>query len=345
MDSLEYMIKVAHRFKYRWPVFYDMKTLEILKGEKQPGKGGEGDVAGLYAWVMLQAWDLTKDDRYLNEAKKAGKSLLGLGFELFYQANNTALAAKAMLRLWNETKDKVFLDLSILCLVNIFRNMQIWDCDYGYGKNYSTFFAVYPLSDAPYTAAYEEAEVFASMHHYLQMAADEDLPRSVSLLLAEFTRYIVDRAVYYYPPMLPKEMLADEVKMGQVDPNMWIALEDLHDGWEKSGEVGQEVYGAGVAFGIVPRHYLKVDNELFMIFVDYPTTKCNKRGKTFTFDVRGDSRLTCRMMIVKKDKTKLPQFTVTQKGDGKSEALTGKVNDGNIEYSLRGDRTIKVSWE
>ncbi|NNU33161.1 hypothetical protein HK413_01380 [Mucilaginibacter sp. S1162] len=55
MDSLEYMIKVAHHFKYKWPVFYDMKTLEILKGEKQPGKGGEGDVAGLYAFVMLHA--------------------------------------------------------------------------------------------------------------------------------------------------------------------------------------------------------------------------------------------------------------------------------------------------
>jgi hypothetical protein len=344
LDSLEYMIKVAHHFKYRWPVFYDMKTLEIIKGEKQPGKGGEGDVAGLYAWVMLLAWDVTKDDRYLNEAKKAGKSLLGLGFELFYQANNTALAAKAMIRLWNITKDKVFLDLSFLCLVNIFRNMQIWDCDYGYAKNYSTFFAVFPLSDAPYTAAYEEAEVFASLHNYLELAKDEDLPASISLLLAEFTRYTVDRAAYYYPPNLPKEMLADEVKMGQVDPKLWIALEDLHDGWEKSGQVGQEVYGAGVAFGIVPRHYLQIGDEPFMIFADYPTAKYSKRGKTFTFDVRGDSRLSCRMVIVKKDKTQLPDFTVTQKGDGSKEELKGKVVDGNIEYQLKGNQKITVTW-
>ncbi len=344
MDSLEYTIKVAHHFKYKWPVFYDMKTLEILKGEKQPGKGGEGDVGGLYAFVMLHAWDITKDDRYLNEAKKAAKSLLGLGFELFYQANNTALAAKAMIRLWNITKDKVFLDLSILCLVNIFRNMQIWDCNYGYAKHYSTFFAVYPLSDAPYTAAYEEAEVFACLHNYLQLAADEDLPASVSLLLAEFTRFIVDRAAYYYPPNLPKEMLSEEVKMGQVDPNLWIALEDIHDGWEKSGEVGQEVYGAGVAFGIVPRHYLRVGDEPFLIFVDYPTSKYTKRGKTFTFDVRGDSRMTCRMRIVK-DKAKLPQFTVTQKGDEKQEELTGKVVKGDIEFVVKGNTTISIKWE
>jgi hypothetical protein len=345
LDSLEFAIKVAHRFKYQWPVFYDMETLEVIKGEKEPGKGGEGDVAGLYAYVMLHAFKLTKDNRYLNEAKKAAKSLLGKGFDLFYQANNTAFSANAMLWLWKETKDKLYLDLSVLCLANIFKNFQLWDCNYGYAKNYPTFFAIFPLSDAPYTAAYEEQEVFAAMHDYLVMAEGEDLPGSVTLLLAEFTRYIVQRAAYYYPPNLPKEMLSDEVKMGQVDPNLWIALEDIHDGWEKSGEVGQEVYGAGVAFGIVPRHYLQIGNEPFMIFVDYPTTKYNKRGKTFTFDVRGDSRLSCRMVIVKKDKTKLPEFTITQKGDGEKVELTGKEVKGNIEYFVKGNSSVSVSWK
>jgi len=345
LDSLDYMIRVAHHFKYKWPVFYDMKTLDIIKGEKRPGEGGEGDVPGLYAYVMLLAWDLTNDDRYLNEAKKAGKSLTGLGFDLFYQANNTALAANAMMRLWKITEDKVYLDLSFLCLTNIIRNMQLWDCNYGYGRYYSTFFAVFPLSDAPYTAAYEEAEVFACIHDYLKLAADEDLPKSVSLLLAEFIRYIVERVAYYYPPNLPKEMLSDEVKMGQVDPELWIALEDIHDGWEKSGEVGQEVYGAGVAFGIMPRHYLKVPGEQFLIYADYPVAKFSKKGKTVSFDVRGDERLTCRMMIVKTNKQALPEFTVHQKGDGKKQELTGKAAKGNIEFTVNGNNKITIKWE
>lgn len=182
------------------------------------------------------------------------------------------------------------------------------------------------------------------MHDYLLLANDADLPASISLLLAEFTRYIVQRATFYYPPNLPKEMLAENVKMGQVDPKLWIALEDIHDGWEKSGEVGQEVYGAGVAFGIVPRHYLKVGNEPFLIFVDYPTTRYSKKGKSFSFDVRGDSRLTCRMVIVKKDKAKLPSFTVTEKGSGKKVALTGKTVNGNIEYQVRGNKSVNVKW-
>lgn len=55
MDSLDFTIKVAQHFNYRWPVFYKMDTLDVLKEETSEGKGGEKDVAGLYAHVMLQA--------------------------------------------------------------------------------------------------------------------------------------------------------------------------------------------------------------------------------------------------------------------------------------------------
>jgi hypothetical protein len=91
LDSLEFAIKVAHHFNYQWPVFYKMDTLEVLKSETNPGKGGEKDVPGLYAHVMLQAYELTGKKRYLNEAEKAAKKLQGLGFDVFYQANNTML--------------------------------------------------------------------------------------------------------------------------------------------------------------------------------------------------------------------------------------------------------------
>ena len=83
LDSLEFAIKVAHHFDYNWPVFYKMDTLEVVKAETQPGKGGEKDVPGLYAHVMLQAWELTGKKRYLAEAEKAAQRLQGLGFDFF----------------------------------------------------------------------------------------------------------------------------------------------------------------------------------------------------------------------------------------------------------------------
>ncbi|MES2454819.1 MAG: hypothetical protein V4594_04750 [Bacteroidota bacterium] len=342
LNSLDFAIKVAHHFKYKWPVFYKMDTLEVVKAETAEGKGGEKDTAGIYAHVMLQAWELTKENRYLKEAEKAAKSLQGYGFEVFYQANNTAFSAGALLRLFKITKNELYLDLSYMCLAGIFRNTQLWDCNYGYGKNFPKFFALYPLNDAPYTAAYEEQEVFCALHDYLKHAEGVEILPSVQLLIAEFIRYLVDRAVFYYPAMLPKEMLEASPKIGEVDPNLWIALEDLQDGWKKSGTVGQEVYGAGNAFGILPRHFLKVPGESFMVYVDYPTSDFTpQKGKPVTFKVLGNQALSCRMVLVKTAHDKIPELTVMVKGQ--QEALTGKkVTGGNIEYTIPGNSRVNI---
>lgn len=344
LDSLDFSIKVAHHFKYQWPVFYKLDTLEVLKAETQPGEGGEKDVPGLYAHVMLQAWELTGEKRYLAEAEKSAQKLLGLGFELFYQANNTAFSAGAILRLYKVTQKEVYKDLSYLCLANIFRNVRLWDCNYGYGKNFPSFFTLFPLNDAPYTAVYEEQEVFCALHDYLRHAESVDLHPSVRLLIAEYIRYLVDRACYYYPTMLPKEMLREKPKIGEVDPNLWIALEDLQDGWEKSGQVGQEVYGAGNAFGILPRHYMQAQDAGLMIYCDYPTYGFSAKVKQRVhFRLAGDGRLKARVMIVKTGAAKLPEVTVSTKGH--KEPLSGKkVAAGNLEYEVPGNAELTIQW-
>ncbi|CAM4363996.1 hypothetical protein SAMN06265348_113124 [Pedobacter westerhofensis] len=343
LDSIDFAIKVAHHFRYRWPVFYKMDTLEVIKAETAEGKGGEKDVAGIFAHVMLQAHELTGQKKYLEEAEKAAKTLEGYGFELFYQANNTAFSAGALLRLYKITKNELYLNLSYTCLAGIFRNVQLWDCNYGYGKNFPKFFSLYPLNDAPYTAAYEEQEVFCALHDYLKHAEGVDILPSVKLLIAEFIRYLVDRAMYYYPTVLPSEMLEDKPKIGEVDPKLWIALEDLQDGWLKSGTVGQEVYGAGNAFGILPRHFMKVSGEEFMIYVDYPTSGFTaQKGKNIHFGILGDESCTCRLMVVKTGRKKLPEITLTIKGH---QVITGKqVKNGNIEFAVNGNQKVELSW-
>jgi len=342
LGSIDFAIKVARHFDYKWPVFYKMETLEVIKAETSEGKGGEKDVAGIYVHVMLQAWELTKERKYVTEAERAAKTLQGYGFEIFYQANNTAFSAGALLRLYKITKDDLYLNLSYMCIAAILKNTQLWDCNYGYGKNFPKFFALFPLNDAPYTAVYEEQEVFCAMHDYLKIAEDVAILPAVKLLIAEYIRYLVERAVYYYPTMLPKEMLEEKPKTGEVDPNLWIALEDLQDGWLKSGTVGQEVYGAGNAFGILPRHYLQVPKEEFMIYVDYPTSNfIPQTGKHITFKILGDERLNCRMMIVKTGTKKLPEFMVA---NGTSEIKGKRAKEGNIEYLSSGNEEISIKW-
>ncbi|MBS1525378.1 MAG: hypothetical protein JST19_07005 [Bacteroidetes bacterium] len=340
MESIDYAIKVAHHFKYQWPVFYQMETLEVIKEESQPGKGGEKDVAGLYTHVMLQAYELTQEKKYLAEAERAARSLRGLGFELFYQANNTAFGAGALLRLYKITKNEDYLDLSYLCLANIFRNVRLWDCNYGYGKNFPSFFTLFPLNDAPYSAVYEEQEVFCALHDYLKHAEGVEVLPSVSMLCAEYIRHLVNRAVYYYPPMLPKDMLEEKPKVGELDHDLWIALEDLHDGWEKCGNVGQEVYGAGNAFGILPRHYFKAPGEAIMIFSDYPIGNFSYKNRKARFHLKGDNRIQCRVGVVTEKGKTLPAVSIRVE----EKEVKSMRKNGHIECMIFGDQDVEINW-
>jgi len=342
LESLGFAVKVAHHFRYQWPVFYKMDTLEVVKAETKPGEGGEKDVPGLYAHVMLQAWELTGEKKYLAEAEHAALKLRGLGFKLFYQANNTSFSAGALIRLYKITQKEVYRDLSYLCIANLLNNVHLWDCNYGYGKNFPSFFALFPLTDAPYTAVYEEMEVFCACHDFLKHAEGIEILPSVNLLLTEYIRYLVDRAAFYYPTMLPGEMLAENIKTGELDPNLWIALEDMHDGWEKCGAVGQEVYGAGNAFGILPRHYLIVPDEDFLIYIDYPTTKVNaRRHQSISFNVLGDKRMKCRLVIAVKADGKLPRISVTT---GEEGVPKGEKIIAGLAYTIAGGQSVKIHW-
>lgn len=297
--SLDYVMRVAKHFRYDWPVFYKMDTLEVIKAETAPGQGGERDVPGAYAHLMLQAHDLTEDKRYFDEAANALKKLEGVGFDIFYQANNTAFSAATALRMYKATGNEKYLDLSYDCLACLFRNMQLWEGRYGHSRYYSRFFAIYPLSDAPYTAPYEELEVYAALTYYLREAADVALRPSVRLLIAEFVKYFVFRMPYYFPEKLPKEVLSEEVKTGEIDARLLVPLEDLRDGWEPSGQVGQEVYGsAGAGFGILPRQYYKCGDSGLMLYSDYPVSKFRQSADSATFELGGDPRLACSVRIL-----------------------------------------------
>ncbi|MFC3354942.1 hypothetical protein [Sphingobacterium zeae] len=340
LGSIDYAIKVARHFNYKWPVFYKMTTLEVLKAETAPGEGGEKDVPGSYAHVMLLAWQLTREKRFLLEASRAIKSLDGLTFDIFYQANNTAFAASAFLEMYKMTEDKHYLELSYCCLAGIFENCQLWDCNYGYGKNFPYFFSVFPLKDAPYTAAYEELEVFAALHHYLEAAADITILPALRILIPEFIKYATGRLAYYYPPLLPEEMIAENTKTGEIQKDLWIPLEDIHDGWEKSGEVGQEVYGAGLAFAVIPRQYFKVGNLSGTVFINYPISNFRIGKNSVTFRLEGSELLKTHMSLLGFSKEMLTKITVEQKVKS-SYIPVNKLSSGF--YELTGTGLVRIT--
>lgn len=299
-------------------------------------------MAGIYAHVMLQAWKLTNERKYMEEAQRAAKSMVSDGFDLFYQANNTAFSAGAMLRLWKETQDELYLDMGYLFLANIFKNVALWRCLYGYGPHFPLFFAVFPLNDAPYTAVYEEVEVFAAIHEYLAQANDTPLLRPYALLLAEFVRYAVGRLPYYYPALLPPDMLADDVKTGEIDRQLWVPLEDINDGWDKSGAVGQEVYGAGFPFAVIPRHYVWLAKGAYQLFIDYPFAELTIGDQEVRLKVLGDERLHAKVYIFKTGDGQPLEMEVS--GQRQETIAPQTVGDDKIGFEVQGDQHITVKW-
>lgn len=342
-DSLEYLITAAHRFKYDWPIFFHIETLEVRKAESAPGAGGETDVPGMYAHVMLQAWEMTGEQRYLDEAIRAGRALLRRGFAIFYQANVTAFGALAMFRLWKITGEKRFLDTCYMCVANVFANMWLWDCDYGYGRHYTTFLASLPVKHAPYIASYEEQEVCAAFATLLTESANDDELAPMTLLLSEFIRRLGDRAWFSYPRNLPADVLPDRPKTGELCRDLWIPLEDIRDGWDQSGAVGQEVYGAGLALGVVSRHYHRVQGAEWTIYAQSLIKGPTMTGRrSLRFTVLGDPRVQSHVRILGEE---LPhKLVATARFGARSDELPMTAADGCLEFVVHGRQDITLRW-
>ena len=343
-DSLPYAMRVAHRFDYRWPVFFSLTTLDIIRAESAEGKGGETDVAGLYADVMLHAYEMFGDESYLQEARAAMATLSGLGFQLAYQLNTTGFAAEAALRLWKITHDPQYLGLSEICMANLFDNMWLWECGYGRALHYHTFFGLFPLRDAPYIAPYEELEAHAKFNDYLAFGG-EDVRPSLQLLIAEFQKYSTERSWFYYPDALPLDSVATQPHNGRIERNLSVPLEDLRDGMEASGQVGQEIYGAGLAFVIASRHYVSLPDGAAMAYSNYPMLEFTSNGDgSATWRAGGDPRCSGELRVFIPDVAQPARAVfVTARAGTVAVPLVGHLSpEGHAVFELRGGQTVDL---
>lgn len=348
IESLTYLIKAAQHFNYEWPVFYYMKNFSVMKAETEPGAGGEHDVPGLYIHAMLQAYELTKEDLYLQEAEQAAKRLMKFEFDLLYQSNNTIMSGVALARLWRITNDRTYLELSYLCMANVLAKMWLWECDFGYGKDYSTFMGLSPLRDAEYISAYEEAESLAALSAYMKEVY-QVAPRELSYLLSEYGKYLLHRGQFFYPDQVPTAMISMEPREGVTQRNLSIPVEDIRSGWQQSGQVGQEVYGAAVAFVLSSYAYVSFPQVPFQVFVEYPIfhadflSQSTKEGK-ITLIIAGSSPGTCKLRLIS-FKGALP-YTQCQIREGNEEIRPRDEDHAHTfrEYEIPGGSEVILTY-
>jgi hypothetical protein len=343
LDSIGYGIKAARHFEYKWPIQYKITDFSVIT-EARDDKGlGQTDVGGIYAYVMLQAFDLTDDKKYLDEARAAIDAAKGMRFNLNYQANLTAWGAAACLRLWRITAEEKYLHQSYVYLASFFHNAAIWESQIGHARHYRNFLAVTALHDAPYMALYEGFDSFAAFEQYLKDSGP-DVDRSARLLLGEYCRYALDRDWFYYPDALPPEALAEKQREnnGHIDRKLCFPVEDLYIDGQQAGQVGQEIYGAGAAFVFASRTFHNVRGERFRIFCDHFLVAMERpTARSLRFQLAGGEGCDAMVALLPTGRAKLPDFRVTT-SDG--DRIRPRRRDGRSEYRVPATAQVTIAW-
>lgn len=344
-DSLEYAIRTAHQFDYRWPVQFKVTDYSVITETADADGRGQTDVGGIYAWVMLQAFELTDDKRYLDEAVAAIEAAIGLRFNINYQANLTAWGAAACMRLWRITGRAVYLDQSYIYLGSFFHNCVIWTSRLGMARHYDTFLGVTCLQDAPYMAIYECFDSFLAFEKYLDDSGP-DLDPAARMLIAEYCKYALSRAWSYYPDALPEEAVSDEQREpnGHIDRKLSFPVEDLYPDGQPAGQVGQEVYGAGAAFIFATRAFHRIEDAPFRLYCNHLLRACERSGdKALSITLDGGETCRADLSIIRLKRRKLTRTTVrTVDGDVIRPRHSGA---DRIDFDVPASGRLIIDWE
>ena len=291
LRSGETWIDFAQTVDYRFPRFYNFGTWE--RTEQEPDAGGG------FAYFMLLLHDLTGEDRYIDQARNALHALDGHGFRLAYETHMTALTAAAAARMYQIEPDPLYLAVINRAVANLMRLSWIWECDYGWMKvNLAampadvprwgtyiprTFFGLNPTQQSAVITAKEQYEAWIYLSETLQRTHGT-LDPTVEKLIAEFVKHTLLTIPFSLPPFLPDgaatEHPAAYETVTQNDLSLFIPLEDLRDGWDVSGAIGQEIYGAGLAPTMAALSLVEVAPGL-VVYSGYPLVEIE--GTTVTF--------------------------------------------------------------
>jgi hypothetical protein len=246
-------IDFARTVEYRFPRFYAFGSWQ--------GNGREPDSAGAYAYFMLLLHDLTGEADYREEARRALLALVdgGYGFQLAYETHMTAITAAAAARFYQLEPDPRFLQIINAAAANLMRLSWLWECDYGALQEgqespemvrQRTFFGLNPTQRSAAITPKEQYEAWVYLTETLQRAHGA-LDPAVEKLLAEFAKHTLLTIPRSLPPFNPPQSVTVNPSayptVSENDLSLFIPLEDLRDGWDVSGVIGQQVYGAGLA--------------------------------------------------------------------------------------------------
>jgi len=323
---------------------YDIRDFKVITKARGDERFGQTDVGGIYAYLMLQCYELTGEDRFVQEARAALDKAKGLRFDLLYQANLSVWGAVACLRLWRITDEIEYLKQSYAYLAGFFHNCVIWEPEIGAAENYSTFFGVSALHDSPYMAMYECFESFKGFEEYLAQAGP-NLEPAVRMLISEYCKYALHRAWFYYPDALPREIIHDgKHQSGEVNLDLCFPLEDLYPDGQAPGQVGQEIYGSGAAFIFATRSHHRVEGAPFQLYCNHFIRASERTGdRAISLQLDGGETCSADIGLVRLPRRKLPKAQIITAG---GDTIRPRArSDDRIDFRVPASGRVILSWE
>ncbi|MBW8883022.1 MAG: hypothetical protein JF615_16850 [Asticcacaulis sp.] len=249
------------------------------------------------------------------------------------------------MRLWRITNEAVYLEQSYVYLGSFFHNCEIWESEIELAVHYKNFLGATCLQDAPYMAVYECFDSFAAFERYLGDSGPE-LEPAARMLIAEYCRYALDRAWYYYPDALPAEVLSKKQRPtnGHIDPKLSFPLEDLYPDGQPAGQVGQEIYGAGAAFIFATRAFHHIEGAPFRLFCDHFVRVMERTGdRALTITLDGGEACAASVSLVRLKRRKLTKARLSTATGDALRPVT--VSDDRIDFRVPANGRIVLSWE
>jgi hypothetical protein len=312
LSTIPYNIRFARFVNYRFPIVLDLLNLKPVDARI------EGDVAGCYAYTMLQAYEMTRKPEYLDEAKRAAESLAEMGFRIGYEMHITASGIAACGWLHQVTGDRRYLELSYLPLANLLRDTWLWESDLGYAYGYRTFNNIAAQRGCPVVGPVEQNEAWSFLREYY-LRTEPSLPANLRSMIPEFTKQMMASAWCSYPQTIPAAAVHPGPPYNPTKPELWIALEGIFPGLQKSGSIGQAVYMSGAAFRYAGDSYHRPTAKSgtgepiegrsgadettiakgLLVYCEYPLVGCDWEPgrRRLSFRTAGDSRHTCRIRV------------------------------------------------
>jgi hypothetical protein len=275
-DSQAAWISFAHAVNYKFPQFYTFNTWK--------GTGQEPDAGGGYALYMLRMADLGCGQPCVQEAESAVRAFPGHGFAFSYETHMTAMSALAAAELADRTHDDSWLAYANGPIANLLRLSWIYEADFGQNTVAHTFFGLGPTQRSGVITAKEQYEAWIYLSEFLRRAHGRIDP-SVEKLLAEFCYHSLITLANSLPPRLAAGQATQHpaayqtVATNRLD--LYIPLEDMRDGQNQWGAIGQEVYGAGMAPTFAALAYVALAPGV-TLYSGYPVAKVDGLSVTFT---------------------------------------------------------------